>query len=233
MRTIKLANDKKRDAAISFETTQRERAVKYVLPNGAPPTNVKILKATIEQDISTLLNKYESLDDLAEEIIYSDPEIDFERTGLLLDASRKLYLTQDNEILYGVDLYEIVKTPDGAEKGRTPHTKVQGNINREQPVQWSGKFFPKAKAMKMFVFSKKYQIRHVSGLTYDFLYDMAKQLHDKNALMLIGTGKKGMQPLVLQTGGVPYRGFLEGRVQDDKYCLILHLTNLELKELMI
>ncbi|MDM8519324.1 hypothetical protein QUF64_04700 [Anaerolineales bacterium HSG6] len=233
MRTIKLANDKKRDAALSFDTTQRERTVKFVLPDGSLPTNVKILKATIEQDVSILLDKYGSLEKLADEIIHSDPEIDFEKTGMKLDTSRKLYLSQDNSILYGVDLYEIVTDPDGTEKGRTSHTKAQGNINREQPVQWSGKFFPKTKAMKMFVFSKKYQIRHVSGLTYDFLYDMAKQLHDKNALMLIGTGKKGMQPLIMQSGGVPYRGFLEGRVQDDKYCLILHLTNLELKELLI
>ena len=83
----------------------------------------------------------------------------------------------------------------------------------------------------MFIFSKKYQLRHVNGLTYDFLYDMAKQLDEKNALMLIGTGTKGTQPLIFHAGGVPYRGFLEGRIEGDTYCLILHLTNLEMKEL--
>ncbi|ODS32091.1 MAG: hypothetical protein SCARUB_02798 [Candidatus Scalindua rubra] len=59
---------------------------------------------------------------------------------------------------------------------------------------------------------------------------MAKELHDKNALMFVGGGQKGNEPLILTTGGTPYRGFLEGRVKDDTYCLILHLTNLELKE---
>ncbi|RLC12223.1 MAG: hypothetical protein DRI57_17965, partial [Deltaproteobacteria bacterium] len=71
----------------------------------------------------------------------------------------------------------------------------------------------------------------VNGLTYDFLYDMAKQLHEKKSLMLVGSGKKGIQPLIFHDGGLPYRGFLEGRIRDDAYCLILHLTNLELKEL--
>ena len=36
---------------------------------------------------------------------------------------------------------------------------------------------------------------------------------------------------VLDRNGTPYRGFLEGRVDGDKYLLLLHLTNLELKEL--
>ncbi len=232
MRTIRITNEKKRDAAISFDTTQREREVQFVLPDGSPSNNVKILKATIEQDLSTLLSKYGNLDALAQELIQGDPEIDFEKSGQLLDSSRKLYLTQDNKILYGVGLYEIVKNPDGTEKERHSYLKPTGNINLELPVQWSGKSFPKSKAMRMFVFTKKYQLRHVNGLTYDFLYDIAKQLHEQNAMMLIGSGKKGLQPLILHTSGVPYRGFLEGRVQGDKYCLILHLTNLELKELV-
>jgi len=34
---------------------------------------------------------------------------------------------------------------------------------------------------------------------------------------------------VFSQGGEPYRGFLEGRIDGDRYCLILHLTNLEVK----
>jgi hypothetical protein len=47
--------------------------------------------------------------------------------------------------------------------------------------------------------------------------------------MLLGAGPKGAQPLVLTRGGQQYRGFLEGRTQGSKYCLILHLSNMELK----
>jgi hypothetical protein len=126
-------------------------------------------------------------------------------------------------------MVQVVKTPDGAEKERKDLQKEQSNVNVELPILWSGKKFPIADAVKKFVFAKKYQIKHISGLTYDFLYAMAKDLHDSKSLMFIGAGAKGNEPIRITTGGEQYRGFLEGRVDGDKYCLILHLTNLELK----
>ena len=74
-------------------------------------------------------------------------------------------------------------------------------------------------------------MQHVNGLTYDFLFDMAKKLADAGAMMLITAGAKGNEPLVMSNCGTPYRAFLEGRVQGDSYALILRLTNLELKEI--
>jgi hypothetical protein len=50
-------------------------------------------------------------------------------------------------------------------------------------------------------------------------------------MVLVGGGKKGNEPIVLSLGGTPYRGFLEGRIEGDKYCLILHLSNMELKDI--
>jgi hypothetical protein len=79
------------------------------------------------------------------------------------------------------------------------------------------------------VFSKKYQLSHVNGLTFDFLYQLSKELDEKKSLMLIGSGEKGVGPLVFQNGGKAYRAFLEGRINDNGYLLILHLSNLELK----
>ena len=76
-----------------------------------------------------------------------------------------------------------------------------------------------------------YQVQHVNGLTYDFLFDMAKKLADADAMMLVGGGQKGIEPLVMANGGTPYRAILEGRVDGDKYALILRLTNMELKSI--
>ena len=87
----------------------------------------------------------------------------------------------------------------------------------------------KEEACRKFVFSNKVQLMHINGLTYDFLFNMAKELAEKESLMLLGAGAKSNQPLILRRGGTPYRGFLEGRVDGEKYCLILHLSNLELK----
>ena len=90
---------------------------------------------------------------------------------------------------------------------------------------------PKSKVYNKLVFNKKYQLKHVNGLTYDFLFDMAKQLADKDALMMLGGGNSWKEPLVMNDGGKPYRAFLEGRIKGEKYCLILHLTDQELKPL--
>ena len=50
----------------------------------------------------------------------------------------------------------------------------------------------------------------------------------KKSFMMIGGGK-GNEPIILNDGGKPFRGFLEGRVEGDSYCLILHLSNQEFK----
>jgi len=58
---------------------------------------------------------------------------------------------------------------------------------------------------------------------------MAKYLFEQNTMMYIGGGKKGTDPLILNAGGEPYRGFLEGRINGNSYCLILHLSSMEIK----
>ena len=103
------------------------------------------------------------------------------------------------------------------------------NLTGDIPLRWSGVFIPKDEAVRKFVFSGKAQLHHVNGLTFDFLYDMAKELEERGSLMLLGAGPKSTQPLILRRGGTPYRGFLEGRTDGDRYCLVLHFSNLELK----
>ena len=181
-----------------------------------------------EQDV--LLEHY--ADSLAEALIAEDPEIDLEKVGLKLEGLKKVFLTEEGKVAYGVTLTEHVFNPDGTEKETRPESTTTGNIALEgMPVRWTGKMMPKADALRRFVFKKSYQLRHVNGLTFDFLQAMAKKLSDAGAMMLVGAGAKGVAPLVLSTGGTPYRAFLEGRVQGDSYALILRLTNLELKSL--
>ena len=229
MRAIHIANDKKRDAEVGFEANLTKSAIHYVLPDGQTHKNIKILKQTVNRTDEALIDEYLDLKALARAIIEADPEIDMEIIGRKLGRTRKLYLTGDNRIAYRVNLVQVVRNPDGTEKERKDLTKTPGNVNVEAPVSWSGKKFPKATVVKKFVFTRKYQIKHVSGLTYDFLYDMAKDLHESKSMMLVGAGAKGADPIRLTTGGQQYRGFLEGRIEDDKYCLILHMTNMELK----
>ena len=61
---------------------------------------------------------------------------------------------------------------------------------------------------------------------------MAKELHEKKVMMLLAAGAKGNEPLIFQENGRPYRAFLEGRIIDESYLLIMHISNLELKPIL-
>ena len=179
---------------------------------------------------AALLAQYDA--GLADALIAGDPEVDMERFGLKVEGVKKVFITPGQKVAYGVTLNEHVYLPDGTEKEVRPEQTTTANIATDGiPIRWTGKLIPREKAMRLFMFKKSYQIQHVNGLTYDFLFDMAKKLAEADSMMLVGGGSKGVEPLVMANGGTPYRAFLEGRVDGDKYALILRLTNMELKSI--
>ncbi|MEI6209524.1 MAG: hypothetical protein WCP20_22305 [Desulfuromonadales bacterium] len=229
MRLLNLSNEKKRDASVGFESRKAKASIEMVLPDGTPKQSARALKATLDTSLETLLAKHASPAALAQAMIDGDPEADVEQFGMLLSKTRKVYLSPGNKVAYCVKVEEVVHTPDGAVKEIRPCQDADANISGNDPLRWTGKLMPKAKAARMFIFTHTYQVQHVNGLTFDFLYDMAKQLHESKSLMLLGAGPKGSGPVVMSHGGTPYRAFLEGRVEGEKYCLALHLSNLEMK----
>lgn len=222
---INLANKKKRDAQVSLETVHVLRAVRYIDPDGKLTHNVRLLKSTVDQQGLTEAYK---LDELADAIVKGDPEIDVETFGRYLTETSRVY-THDNKIVFHVREEEVVKTPEGEEKERRDREAKLQNVNTDVPISWSNKLIKKDAAVRKFVFNDTKQIFHTNGLTWDFLFEMAQDLADKDSLMLVGGGKKGNEPLIFQRNGKGYRGFLEGRIEDQSYCLLLHLSNQELK----
>jgi hypothetical protein len=198
-----------------------------VLPDGSERTNVKFVKTTVTA--AALAKTYGDLNAAGKAFIEGDPETDREVVGKLIGKTRKLYVDSEGGIAYRVNLVQALYKSDGTERERRDLAKSPANIAAEIPLQWTGKQFPKTEAIRKFVFTKNYQIRHTNGLSYDFLYGMAKQLAESKTLRFVGAGKKGNEPIILSAGGDPYRGFLEGRVEGDTYLLTLHLTNMELK----
>lgn len=228
MRKINLSNDSKRDAEVAFGTTFSRKSPIYKTADGGRSQSERRVKVTMATDTDALVAKYG--DGLADALIASDPEVDMEQYGLKVEGLKKVYLTQKGKVAYGVSLNEHIMLPDGTEKEVRPESSTNANIALDgMPIRWTGKLIPRQKAMRMFVFKKSYQVQHVNGLTYDFLFEMAKKLAEADAMMLVGGGQKGVDPLVMSNGGTPYRAFLEGRVEGDKYALILRLTNMELK----
>ena len=228
MRKINLANEAKRDAEVAFGSSFHRPSPVYKTSDGKRSLSQRCVRATVATSDDTLTSKYG--DKLSDTLVQSDPEIDMEVFGKIVEGVKRVYLSPGGRVAYGVSLNEHVFLPDGTEKEVRPESSTEANIAAEGiPVRWTGKLIPIEKAMRMFVFKKSYQVQHINGLTFDFLYDMAKKLSDAGAMMLVGGGAKGVAPLVMANGGTPYRAFLEGRVDGDRYALILRLTNLELK----
>lgn len=229
MRGIHIANDKRRDAEVAFESQTVKSNVRTVLKNGKDKQNVRVLKSTVDMDEEALAKQFGSWDEVAQALIDADPELDTEIIGKKLNHTRRLWVGSDDKIAYRVNLFRTVFNPDGSERERQDINKLPGNVNKEFPLKWTGRMFPRKDIIRRFVFTRSYQLRHINGATFDFLYAMAEELHQKGSLVMLGGGKKGNEPILLSRGGQPYRGFLEGRIQEDRYMLILHLTDIELK----
>lgn len=243
IRYIKIANENKRDAEVTFRSLNPKSSITMVMENGEQVVNKRLLKNTTQQGIKTLLGNYnkqpqEGVDyqmqlaaELSEDLIKSDPEVDIELCGRFVDDVSRVFINEDEKPVFRVRKVEKIFSPNAELKEEREPKYNESNITGDSFVNWTGKLMPKSKIYNKLVFTKKYQLKHINGLTYDFLFDMAKQLSEKDSLMMLGAGLGGKDPLVMNDGGKPYRAFLEGRIKGEKYCLIIHLTDQELKSL--
>ena len=225
---INISNPKNRDAVVALEALNPKREIRYTDEKGRPVSTRKLLKTDVSHDLPELLAKRKKLDKVGDALIKEDPEIDIETFGMFLTDMSRVYVTKKG-IIHLVEEIEVIYNPDKTERSRRPRKKEAQNMNAEFPMRWTGKFIQKDEAAHRFVFTNKKQLVHINGLTFDFLYEMAKDLDERNSLLLVRGGEKGNEPLVMNRGGKPYNAFLEGRIKGDAYCLILHLSNMELK----
>ena len=225
--TIRLTNAAGRDGSV--QTTLPEREAEVI--NGLPGHTVSFRRYLA----STEACRGEALasrlgEDYAPALIDGDPEIDLEHVGRTIGDTNVVYLTAQGQFLHCPPaVIEVITLADGSEKERRAPVDIEANVDDEHPVRWTGRKFPIGDAVRCFMFRRSVQVVHVDGVTYDFLFAMASELAQEKAVMLVGAGPKGVDPLVFQANGRPCRGFLEGRVDGERYQLMLHLSDMELK----
>ncbi len=229
MPNINLSDKRNRDAVVKAESVRIDEPVRYLGPKGGQTYTRRILKSTVNHDHETLEETFKTPEAIAEALIKDDPEVDIERFGQFLWNTSKVFVNPDEELVFRVIQTEIVRGPSGKIQTTRERDRPEPNVDSDIPLRWTGKLIPKDKAIKRFVFASKLQIVHINGLTYDFLHGMATELAEQNSLLLLGAGESGKDPLIFRRGSIPYRGFLEGRIDGDKYILLLHLSNMELK----
>ena len=124
---------------------------------------------------------------------------------------------------------DVISRPDGSEVERKDPVATETNVDGDTSALDRSEN-PIADAVRRFLFKRIISLSHSDGVTYDYLYAMAKELEDSGSVMLIGAGEKGTGPPIFQSNGRPYRGFLSGRTDGKKYQLHLLLSDMELKQ---
>ena len=168
-------------------------------------------------------------------LIAGDPELDFQNAGRLMRDATTVYIDPDAPkptIATDFKEVEVVYTPDGQEKERRSSVYRIANVDTTTPLKIVRKM-PTQECLTRFVFRAMQQLVHTDGLTFDFLFGLAKSLQESQSMALLGAGPKGAGPLVLRDGGSPFRAFLYGETEGSgdkaRYRLLLLLSDQELK----
>jgi hypothetical protein len=231
-RLISIMDAKKRDAQIEVDSPKKRAGYRWVDPSGQAVRSTRLVKGTEKTTYDALVDRFGSPEAVSQALVDGDPEIDLEQVGRRLAFTSRVYLGPKGNVLYVARVLKVVYDAEGNEQSREDFVDVEATVGDELPaLPWTGRLMPVDQVIRRFALVRKLQLRHVNGLTFDFLYEIAKTLEESGKLLYVGAGAKGQQPLIFQTNGTPFRGFLEGRTQGESYKLVLHLSNLEIKRI--
>jgi len=218
MKEFHIATEDGKNAKVGITRAKSNRIkVELVTSTGEPTYTERIFKG---KQAGTNTSK---------SILETDAEIDLNNIGYILENGTRAYFKPgEAKVTGGFKVIDLIMNPDGTEKERRDHVQRKANVNDTMPVK-IGKRFPLKQALQMFAFCNHYALFHDDGLKYEFLYNIAKSLHDKGEVAFLGAGSKGNQPMIFTEGGSPYRGFLYGQVDGDKYRLLVLLSKQEIK----
>lgn len=224
---IHISNASARNAtvvAVGIKTSDTSIPAK----DGSPVTFKRYVAAGESTLHTDLVKKYG--ESYSRALVESDPEVDLETVGRLIDGTTSVLMDKSGNPLYcAPEVFEIIYGVDGQEVERRTPIEVAPNVNEEVPIKWTGRLIARPDLVRKFAIKRTMQIKHADGVTFDFLYSIAKDLEEKDSVMLLASGVDGKSPLIFQTNGTPYRGFLEGRTVGEGFVLLLHLSNMELK----
>jgi len=157
----------------------------YVDSRGQRVQNTRCVKATLKTNYQAL-TAARMPEELSAAIIAGDPELHLEQFGRFVSSNSRIYLNREtDELAYGVVVRELVYGLDGSLKQERAPKQSARNVVLAKPRKWSGRMIPKQKAQSHFGFAHIMELSHIDGLTYDFLYGMARELEERDSFMLL------------------------------------------------
>tara|TARA_B100001059_G_scaffold172430_1_gene172612 strand:- start:551 stop:1249 length:699 start_codon:yes stop_codon:yes gene_type:complete len=228
LRRIHIADHKGRESSVSFTSLRHQQNVGYFYEE-SPVKHTRLLSDSKTTNIEQLSKTFK--DNLAEEIINNHVDLNMEIFGKQVSDTDVVLIDSQSQILYSPPKIqeEIYNNKRELQKTQDP-IEMEANVRDDTPpLRWTKNLLSREEAISKFIFKKSLQLFHNDGLTFEFLFNMAKELHEKKQMVLLGAGEKGTDPIILQSNGTPYRGFLDGYVDGNKYKLFIRLSNQELK----
>lgn len=229
-REIRITDDRQRDARVGLASPRRPPPRRMVGAGGRSVRFTSLVKVPEGRDYQSLARRFGDDDEaLAQALVGGDPDLDVELVGREVGPADRVWVKSDGSILYTGRILQVITGPEGEERERKDFVDVELTVDADSPLPFSGRLFPVDEVVRRFALTRRLQLRHNDGLTFEFLHDLARVLHESRKMLLVGAGPRAARPLVFQRNGTPYRGFLAGRVESDAYVLALHLSNLEIK----
>lgn len=228
LRRIRLADHRGRDATVLLVSVGESVKRRHQDTDGRPVRSVRRVRATAEMCVDALFGRYPDPDELSRALISSDPDIDLEMTGRSTGPCDRVHIDGDGHVLYAPSVVEVRCGPDGMEEERRPLSVRSSNLVTPVPPVWSGVLVPRGEVVRSYALTRAYQLMHSNALEYDFLYGVASCLDERQSMVQVGSGRRGVGPLILERNGPKYRGFLDGRIQGDAMRLVLYLAAFEL-----
>jgi len=145
MRYINISNEKSRDAQVVYKSISSPSKVHMVMDSGEDVQNRRLLKGTSKNSIKALLKQYKDPGKVAEAIILDDPDVDTELEGKTLSNTARVYINNDEKVVYKILKNEQVFLPDGTLKEEREPRYLDANILSENPLKWTSKIVPRKK----------------------------------------------------------------------------------------
>ena len=228
-RKILLADHRGRNAVVALVPRQRSGETQYADTNGSPVRFSRVARCTEATGWERLRSEHDDPELIARALLSGDPEVDMESVGRQIGPCDRVFIDGQGKPLYSARPVEVLHDGNGNETSRRDPVNVPGNLVPDTPPVWSGRLLSRDEAVRLFAFTRAYQVRHTNALEYDFLYGLAAYLEQQDSLALIGSGPRGNGPLITERNATPMKGFLEGRTRGDRYLLVLHLAAFELR----
>lgn len=196
-----------------------------------PVEHYDIVKFDSKLASSIFINNHD-IPNISTRLKTQDTEYDLEFTGQIIKRTHHIKVNSSYQPVHKFEIYDkIIKT--NQEIIERPHLVREANINQDLPIIISERMISYRDFVLDYVIRKSYYLIHEDEANYQMIYNLAKKLHEEQALVRLYAFNNQTQqpePLIVTREGTLYPiAALHGQIQEKNYCLRMILADRELR----